>query len=174
VRLVVHLVVQHGFCTFPFIEKQPGIPILAIAKLTEYLYKSVTVVEDTSQYTQDTKGWTQIGVTVTLSTALFLSVLSIAQGTIGRDYFIKQLRYHKKRFARVWNNKQAYNKIVDKCQFFEQNVEAFGVVVIFDQEKKIFKSQLIKTEEPEIGTTYYVSVPYGYLPKLPLTHVEQA
>jgi hypothetical protein len=36
---VVHLVVQQGFCTFPFIEKQPGIPILAIAKLTKYQYR---------------------------------------------------------------------------------------------------------------------------------------
>jgi hypothetical protein len=28
------MVVCQGFCTFPFIEKQPGIPILAIAGFT--------------------------------------------------------------------------------------------------------------------------------------------
>jgi hypothetical protein len=71
----------------------------------------------------------------------------MAQCAIDRYYFRKQLRYHKKRFARVQNNKQAYNKIVDKCQFFKQNAEAFGVTAIFDQEKNIFESHLIKTEE---------------------------
>jgi hypothetical protein len=95
----------------------------------------------------------------------------MAQGTIGREYFIW---YHQKRFARVQNVKQAYNKIVCKCWFFEGNSEAFGVTVIFDQEKKIFESHLIKTEESEIGTTYYVSVHYGYLHNLPLAHAEQA
>jgi hypothetical protein len=51
---------------------------------------------------------------------------------------------------------------------------AFGVTVIFDQEKKIFESHMIKTEDSEIGTTYYVSVPYRYLPKFPSAHAEQA
>jgi hypothetical protein len=110
---------------------------------------------------------------VTLSTSLFLRD-SMARGTIGRDYFRAQLRYHKRRFARVRKDKRAYNKIVDKCEFFERNAQAFGVAVIFDRKKKIFKSQRIKEEESETGTTYYVSVPYGYLPKLPSAHAEQA
>jgi hypothetical protein len=98
----------------------------------------------------------------------------MAQGTIGKDYFRKQLRYHKKRFARVRKDKRAYNRIVSECHFFERNAQAFGVAVIFDRKKKIFKSQLIKTEESEIDTTYYVSVPYRYLPKLPSAHAKQA
>jgi hypothetical protein len=126
-----------------------------------------------SQEKKFQQGWTQIGVTVTLSTSLFLRV-SMSQGTIGKDYFRKQLQYHKNRFARVQKDKRAYNRIVSKCQFFEQNAQAFGVAVIFDQERKIFKSQLIKTEESEIGTTYCVSIPYGYLPKLPSAHAKQA
>jgi hypothetical protein len=96
----------------------------------------------------------------------------MAQGKIGKDYFRKQLQYHKKCFARVQKDKQAYTRIVSKCQFFEQNAQAFGVAVIFDQESKIFKFQLIKTEESEIDTTYYVSVPYRYLLKLPFAHVK--
>jgi hypothetical protein len=112
-------------------------------------------------------------MTVTLSTSLFLRV-SLAQGKIGRDVFRAQLRYHKKRFARVRRDKRAYNKIVDKCQFFEQNAREFGIAAIFDRKKKIFKSQGIKEEESATGTTYYVSVPYGYLPKLPSAHAKQA
>jgi hypothetical protein len=55
-------VVWQGFCTFPIIENQPGIPILAIARLT-----------------------------------------------------------------RVQTDKRDYNKIVDKCRFFEVNAQVFGV-----------------------------------------------
>jgi hypothetical protein len=98
----------------------------------------------------------------------------MSQGTIGKYYFRKHLGYHKKHFARVQKDKRAYNRIVSKCHFFEQNAQAFGVAVIFDQERKIFKSQLIKTEESEIDTTYDISVPYRYLPKLKSAHAKQA
>lgn len=38
-RSMVQLVVRQGFSTFPFIEKQPGIPILAIAGIDEYQHR---------------------------------------------------------------------------------------------------------------------------------------
>jgi hypothetical protein len=109
---------------------------------------------------------------VTLSTSLSLGDFSMARGPIGRNYFLRQLWYHKKRFARIRSDKQAYNKIVDKCQFFIRNAQALGIAVIFDRKKKIFKSKRIKVEEEGNleSDTFYVSVPYGYLPKLPSSH----
>jgi hypothetical protein len=100
----------------------------------------------------------------------------MARATIGRDYFRAQLRYHKKRFARVKADTRAYNKIVDKCQFFERNAQEFGVAVIFDRKKKIFEYKKIKLEEEaELESyTFCVSVPHKYLPKLPPSHASQA
>jgi hypothetical protein len=99
----------------------------------------------------------------------------MARGPIGRTYFLRQLRYHKKRFARVRTNKRAYNKIIEKCEFFERNSQALGIAVIFDRNKKIFETKRIKVEEDELETdTFCVSVPCGYLPKLPSSHASQA
>jgi hypothetical protein len=58
----------------------------------------------------------------------------------------------------------------------EQKAQALGIAVIFDRNKKIFEFKRIKSEvERELESdTFYVSVPYGYLPKLPSTHASQA
>jgi hypothetical protein len=100
----------------------------------------------------------------------------MARGSIGRKYFLRQLRYHKKQFARVQRDKQAYNKIVDKCQFFKRNAQALGIAVIIARKKKIIESKRIKVEEEgELESdTFYVSVPNGCLPKLPSSHASQA
>jgi hypothetical protein len=78
--------------------------------------------------------------------------------------------------ARVRSYKRAYNKIVDKFHFLEQNTQALDIAVIFDRKKKIFESKPIKVEEGGKleSDTFYVSVPYGYLPKLPSSHASQA
>lgn len=96
----------------------------------------------------------------------------MAHGLIGREYFRQQLRYHKIRFARARKNKRAYNKIIEKCEFFERNAQAFGVAVIFNRKKRSFTYIKIKEEEeiPQV----FVSVPCNYLPKLPSPHAEQA
>jgi hypothetical protein len=101
----------------------------------------------------------------------------MCSGLIGKEYFREQLRYHKKKFAWCRNNKRAFNKIVKKIEFFERYAQAFGVAVIFDKDKKIFKSIKIKVEDPD--EEVFVPVPFGYFPKrgasrLRLSHAEQA
>jgi hypothetical protein len=53
---------------------------------------------------------------------------------------------------------------------------ALGIAVIFDRKKKIFESKQINVEEEgELESdTFYVSVPLGYLPKIPSHHASQA
>ena len=95
---------------------------------------------------------------------------------LGKEHFREQLRYHKKRFARCKRDKRAFNKIIEKCEFFERYAQQFGVAVIFDKDKKIFKSIKIKLEDQE--EEVFVSIPWGYLPKLKersrSSHAEQA
>ena len=95
---------------------------------------------------------------------------------LGKKYFREQLRYHKKRFARCKRDKRAFNKIIEKCEFFERNAQTFGVAVIFDKHKKVFKSIKIKVEDQD--EEVFVSIPWGYLPNLKersrSSHAEQA
>jgi hypothetical protein len=95
---------------------------------------------------------------------------------LGKEHFRKQLRRHKKLFARRSRDKRAFNKFVDKCEFFERNAQTFGVAVIFDKHKKVFKSIKIKVEDQD--EEVFVSIPWGYLPKLKeasrTSHAEQA
>jgi hypothetical protein len=94
---------------------------------------------------------------------------------MSRDYFLRQLRYHKKYFSRVQTDKRAYNKIVDKCHFFKKNAQVLGIAAIFYRKKKIFESKQIKVEEEELETdTWCLSALYEYLPKLPSSNASQA
>jgi hypothetical protein len=108
-------------------------------------------------------------VTVAPTTPLFLGLFPMCHQLLGRFYFYKQLRYHKKRFARVSKDKRAYKKIIDKCEFFQRTAPLFGRVVIFDKHKKIFETRILKIEEDVETGKEFVTVPYGYLPKLPNT-----
>jgi hypothetical protein len=106
---------------------------------------------------------------VALTTPFFLGLFSMCHQLLDRFYFYNQLRYHKKRFARVRKDKRAYKRIIDKCEFFQRNAPLFGRVVIFDKHKKIFETRILKIEEDVDTDEEFVSVPFGYLPKLPTT-----
>lgn len=102
----------------------------------------------------------------------FFGFFQMGRGLIGREYFRYQLRYHKKRFARVRTNNLAYKRIIKKCQFFENHAQSFGVAVLFNKEDRTFESHRIKEEEDR--EIIFVPVPPGYLPKLPPQHAKQA
>jgi hypothetical protein len=94
---------------------------------------------------------------------------------IGKTHFRNELRYHNKRFARVRRNKRAYNKIISKCEFFERHAATFDTIVLFDREKKTFKSRKVKVEDFEDGEKrqeIFLSIPVDFFPHR--TSAEQA
>ena len=68
-----------GVSTFPFMEKQSGIPILTIVESLVYVDRALLVLRETNRHgallgvrASIQQGSSQIGVRVTITTSLFL------------------------------------------------------------------------------------------------------
>jgi hypothetical protein len=82
---------------------------------------------------------------------------------IAKRTFLKQLKYHKVRFARFRSDNRSFRRNINKCLFFQRHSEAFGVTVLFDINKRTFET--IKSNKPE--RDILIKIPACYLPEVP-------